>query len=131
MAVYKWSRRSSRHFGEIWIPLAYVELRKADGAFQAVAMQFDSGAVVSLLRRSAADLLGLDYKAGRKVSLGSVGGSSTVAYVHDVTTRFDKATELAVPFAIVETESVPNLLGRLGVFDRFQVDFDPAPDKQP
>jgi hypothetical protein len=84
----------------------------------------DSGAVVSLLRRSVADLLGLDLATGRKIDLTGVGGASTIAYVHNLQSRFDGSLTLEVPFAIADSETVPNLLGRLGVFDRLQMDFD-------
>jgi hypothetical protein len=73
-----------------------------------------------------ADLLGLDLNAGRKVDLAGVGGASTIAYLHNLHTRFDGSLILEVPFAIADSETVPNLLGRLGVFDRLQVSFDPC-----
>ena len=56
----------------------------------------------------------------------SVGEAKTTAYVHELTTRFGDDIELEVPFAIATTEAVPNLLGRLGVFDELQIDFDPS-----
>ena len=87
-------------------------------------MQVDSGAVVSLLRRSAADLLGVELQSGRKIDLLSIGGSQTDAFVHELKTRFDEGIVLPVPYAIATTEGVPNLLGRQGVFDRLQMDFD-------
>ena len=50
MALYKWRRRQTRFFGETWVPVAQIELRSNSGAFQAIALQVDSGAVVSILR---------------------------------------------------------------------------------
>lgn len=124
MVLHKWSRRRTRHFGEVWVPLAHIELRLSDSNFQAFVVQIDSGAVVSLLRRSVADLLGMELESGRRVELGGVGGARTVAYVHELFTRFSETIAFPVPYAIAHTESVPNLLGRLGVFDRLQIDFD-------
>jgi len=77
------------------------------------------------LRRSVADLLGIHLEQGREIQLSGVGGAHTTAFVHELNIRFD--SDIApgpTPFAIAATESVPNLLGRLGVFDRLQVDFD-------
>ncbi len=124
MSVYRWRRRKTRHFGETWVPFAQVEFAGPDRAFRAFAMQIDSGAVVSVLRRSAADLLGIDADAGRRVELGSVGGAKIAAYVHDLPIRVANWPEWDVPCAIADTEGVPNLLGRAGVFDLLQVDFD-------
>ncbi len=66
MAVHNWRRRETKHFGDVWVPFAQVGIRRADGKFQSLAVQIDSGAVVSLLRRSAADLLiGGSFICGR------------------------------------------------------------------
>lgn len=54
MAVYKWRLRHTEHFGDVWFPIAHVELWSRDHGFEAFAFQVDSGAIVSLLRRSAA-----------------------------------------------------------------------------
>lgn len=79
---------------------------------------------MSLLRRSAGDLLGVQTANGRRIELGSVGGGTTVAHVHTLPTRFSETLVFPVEYAIAESESVPNLLGRRGVFDNLQIDFD-------
>ena len=124
MPVYKWRKRPTKHFGEVWTPFVQIELRGRSGRYESLALPADSGAVVSLLRRSVADLLGIELESGRKIDLTGIGGARTDAYVHDISTRFGDGIELQVPFAIATSEKVPNLLGRLGVFDNLQVDFD-------
>jgi len=125
MAVYGWRRLPTKHFGKVWVPLAKIELRDATGQFQAMALQIDSGATVSLLRKSVAVLLGIDLESGRHIDLSGVGGARTSAYVHSIPTRLERnSPSLTVPFAIATVETVPNLLGRLGIFDRLQVEFD-------
>ncbi len=124
MATHKWRQRESRHFGTVWVPYAQIELQSVGGGFQPLALQIDSGAVVSILRRSVADLLGLRLEKGQKVELGSVGGGLTAAHVFSVQTKFADNIAFPVPFAFADSERVPNLLGRLGVFDQLQVDFD-------
>jgi hypothetical protein len=124
MPVYKWQERPTKHFGTVLVPFAKAELQRCDGKFQSVALQIDSGAVISTLRRSSAALLGLTLEAGRPVDLKSVGGGVTQAFVHEITARFDPSLTLSVPFAIMTSETVPNLLGRLGVFEVLQVHFD-------
>jgi len=129
MPIYKWRRRPTKYFGEVLVPFAEIEIQDVQGRPQAFAVQVDSGAVISLLRRSAAELLGVNVESGRRVELGAVGGGQTVAFMHDLQTRFENWPFAPVPFAIAESENAPNLLGRLGVFDRLQVDFDASLDE--
>lgn len=125
MPVFDWRLRPTKHFGEVWVPFAQISILGPDGRSQAFAVQIDSGATVSLLRRSVADLLGIDLESGRRIDLTGVGGSRMTAYVHVLETRLDDEWPLfPIPFAIADIETVPNLLGRLGVFDKLQVDFD-------
>lgn len=124
MPVFEWGQRPSTHFGDIWVPFVHVRLPTSSNSHQSFVLQIDSGAVVSLLRRSVAELLGIELESGRRVSLGGVGGAQTTAYLHTLSTEFGDQFEFDVPFAIADSEVVPNLLGRLGVFDRLQIDFD-------
>lgn len=124
MSVHRWRRRPTKYFGEVWVPFAQFDLQAQDGRFRSLVLQVDSGAVVSILRRSFADLLGIDLGSGKRVELRGVGGGTTAAYVHTIQTRFAPTLAAAVPYAIAESETVPNLLGRLGVFDVLQIDFD-------
>ncbi len=125
MASHEWRRRPTKFFGEVWVPFAQIELRASTGVFRQVLLQVDSGATISLLRRSMGALLGLSPERGRRVELRSVGGAVTPVCIHEIETRFDAEVQLTVPFAIAEVEHVPNLLGRLAVFDALRIEFDP------
>jgi hypothetical protein len=46
--------------------------------------------------------------------------------VHTIQTRVDEKVIRNVRFAIAEREEVPNLLGRLDVFDFLRIVFDPV-----
>ncbi len=124
MAVHKWRKRQTKHFGDVWVPFAQIELTSPSNKSQTFAVQVDSGAVVSLLRKSVADLLEIELEKGKKIDVSSVGGAKTIAYIHELTTRFDDKIFGTVPFAIADTENVPNLLGRLAIFDHLQFHFD-------
>lgn len=127
MPVYKWRRRPTKHFGEVWVPLAQFVLRGRDNTSHSIAAQIDSGATISLLRKSTADLLGIELESGRKIDLSGVGSGKIDAFVHAVPTSFEQGlADVPIPYAIATTEAVPNLLGRIGVFELLQVDFDPS-----
>ena len=124
--MFKWRRRQTAHFGPYWFPLATIQLESSNGLFVPISVQIDSGAVISLLPRSIADLLGLAIFAGRKIEVRSVGGAITVAYVHSLKARFSGETATTIRFAIADSEHVPSLLGRLDIFEHFRIDFDPT-----
>lgn len=126
MPVYRWRRQPTKYFGDTWVPFVELHLRRNDGGFETLSIQADTGAVISLLRRSVADLLGLDYESGRSVELGAVGGNPVHARVHEVEFRMGDSLPINAPFAIAANENVPNLLGRLAFMDRFQFHFDPT-----
>lgn len=124
--VFPWRKRTTKQFGTVDVPYAEVEILRPDGAgAQRFALQVDTGAVVTLLRRSAAEVLGVDLDAGRAIELGAVGGGQTQAYVHTLTLKLaDQFFLNDTPVAFAESEAVPNLLGRAGVLDRIGTTLD-------
>jgi hypothetical protein len=132
MSIHKWRRLPTQHFGEVWVPFAQISLRAVAGDLHTLLLQIDSGAVISLLGRSIADLLGVQLESGRRVELSGVGGSTTTAWMHEIDTVFARPHPQREPirarvrYAIATHDEVPNLLGRLDVFDRLQFDFDPS-----
>lgn len=124
MVVFRWSLRRTKQFGDVWVPLAEVELEGPTGIRQAFALMVDSGAVITLLRRSVADLLGIDHQRGKAVSLGGVGGARTTARLHEINLRFRDELLQRAPVAIADDERVPNLLGRFGLFESLRIAFD-------
>jgi len=115
--ISKWRARSHRYFGTIHVPIVELEIQSSSGGFFTFSLCIDSGAVVSLLPRSAADVLGLNWSNGRPIQLGGVGEQRVNAMMHELAVRFPNLSEIAVPFAIADQENVPGLFGRLGLFD--------------
>ncbi len=113
-------------FGDVWAPVAVIQLQTARGQFRSIEAYLDSGAVVTLLRRSVAAEFGFVLESGRPIVLSNVGGAHTNAFVHEVNLRFSASNPpVTAPIAFAASEGVPNLIGRLGVFDRFEITFDP------
>ncbi len=88
-----------------------------------VELYVDSGATYTILRTRVAEDADFDYQRGRKVHAQVGDGSLIPVFLHDLPLQIGpmrfKATigfseKLGVSF---------NLLGRLGVFDRFKVCF--------
>src|SRR5947208_968725 len=116
MVSFEWQRKPSKNFGEVWVPVAVVQLQTSQGRFRSFQGYLDSGSVASLLRRSAADELGLRIEAGRRIFLSNVGGSQTEAFVHELRIRFSADDPpILASFSFCSSETVPNLIGALGV----------------
>ncbi len=126
MLSSKWRVRSHRYFGTVQVPIVEVEIKSLTGQFFPFALCVDSGAVVSLLPRSAADVLGLDPSGGRPIQLGIVSEHRIDAWIHELDVRIGDMPPMTVPFAVAVHDNVPALLGRMGVFDRLEITFNPA-----
>ncbi len=126
MLTSKWRARTHRYLGTVHVPIIDLEIQDSRGPFVPFSLCIDSGAVVSLLPRTAADVLGLDPSVGKPIELGGVAHHGLRASLHELSVRLAGLPPTTVPFAIAQQDNVPGLLGRLGVFDRFQITFDPS-----
>lgn len=85
----------------------------------------DSGATISILPASDADVLGINLKQGKKVLARGVFGESLDGYQHSITFQFG-ALKLKAKVIFIESEFVPRILGREDIFTRFGILFDEA-----
>ncbi len=126
MVTVAWRRRATRHFGDQWVPFAELKLQATSGRWRTFAVQVDTGAVISVLHRSAATFLGIELESGGRIELKGVGGSPVPYYVHAVTARIADLPAFPIRVAFAEDEGVPNLLGRLDVLEHLRIDLDAA-----
>ena len=84
----------------------------------------DSGADVSMLPASAAAFVGLQSGAAAMKVTGVEGGSIEAA-VSELRLRLG-SLDIGIPCLVSPIEDTPYLLGRAGIFDRFNVLFDNA-----
>ncbi len=124
MLTSKWRARLHPYLGTIQVPIVDLEIRGNGGEYHPFSLCVDSGAVVSLLPRFAAEMLGLNFSTGRSISLGGVGKQPLDAMIHELGVRLPGLPEIEIPVAIAVGENAPGLLGRLGVFSRFEITFD-------
>lgn len=79
-------------------------------------MEFDTGAMITVLPRSAADILDLPLTEGYPLPLVGVGGARIQSYVHPVSVKVNgREFEIYIAFG---TSELPPLLGRYTVFDQ-------------
>ena len=125
MPVFAWRRRMTRHFGEQWTPFAELDLKTVSGHWRAISVQVDIGAVVSVVRRSTAELLGIVLEKGEPIDLAGIGAEPRKYFLHRIPARIGDLPECTMRVAVADSEDAPNLLGRLDVIDRFQMILDP------
>jgi gag-polyprotein putative aspartyl protease len=84
----------------------------------------DSGATFSMVNAAEARDMGIDWQSGRQQMVVVGDGSFIPVFIHDVRVEIG-STPITVPIGFSERLGVGfNLLGRTGVFNRFEVCFN-------
>lgn len=122
--IFKYSPEPSRR-GTVYRPIAYVYLQSKDGVWYLFYPYIDSGADISLFPKADASLLKLEFSEGEYNPVVGIGRVLMPAYIHNVKMRIGE-TVFNVEVAFVDSDEVPRLLGRKGVFERFKIAFDEA-----
>lgn len=119
MVCQEYTRSGSLEGYINYISLVDVELRAKNNNTLNMVIEVDSGATITLLPLSVADILDISLKSGKKITLTGVGGGQLNAYIHYLDIIFgDTVTMSNIPVAIADSEQVPALLGRLGIYDQ-------------
>ena len=101
--------------GTINRPTARVFLQSAKAEWYTFRVYVDSGADLSLFRKSDAKLIGLDLYKGEYRPMMGIGKTLLPAYTHKVKIKIEE-TSLDVLVAFADSDEVPRLLGRTDVF---------------
>lgn len=108
--------------GDSFFPVINVELIHEDKSIITKAY-VDSGAMYSIFNADLADVLELDYKKGKKIYPLGIGGH-ICANINDIILKIEDAE---IPCKVLFSDEFVvkfNLLGRIGLFDRFRICFD-------
>jgi hypothetical protein len=118
--IFPYRREHSKLFGKIYRPVVQVELKwRSERTIQ--RMYLDSGADISLIPMSVGDSLGLEITDDIKEMKG-VGNVIIPVIIKNINIRLcDK--EFTARFAWSLIEEVPLLLGRMDIFDKFEIIF--------
>lgn len=83
----------------------------------------DSGATISAMPKSDADVFGIELGEGSLVTVGGIGGELIRGRQRSVMVRIADNT-LLIPMVFLDDDAAPRILGREGVFDHFTIVFD-------
>lgn len=105
-------------------PVAEVEILGPSGQWVKFAPYVDSGADITLVPREAGDLLGLDVATGEEREVTGVGGAKLKVHIHTLRMRL-AGVEFGARIGFAHADGwVPYLLGRLDIFERFDISFE-------
>ncbi|OGK11800.1 hypothetical protein A2954_05085 [Candidatus Roizmanbacteria bacterium RIFCSPLOWO2_01_FULL_37_12] len=108
--------------GKILNPLLYLPL-KIELGWRNSWFLLDSGADTTMLPLSMAKRLGLSYDSNKKGKLLGIGDKSLDGYSGSIIIKIGQK-ELKVRCDFIDAEDSTLLLGRLDVFDKFNIHFD-------
>lgn len=122
--VFKYTPEPAKT-GIIQRPTARVSLHSISNEWYTFRVYIDSGADLSLFRKSDAKLLGLDLYAGEYHPMMGIGKTLIPAYKHKIKLRIEE-TVLDVLVSFADSDEVPRLLGRTDIFRHFRITFAEA-----
>ncbi len=118
---FKYRKEFSKTLGVIYRPVAevvFINYNKEVKDF----LYIDSGADITLIPRSVGELLGFNVDREEVKEMGGVGGSKVPTILKTLKLRIGEI-KFPVRIAWALVEDVPPLLGRLDIFDKFEVKF--------
>ena len=118
--TFPYRQEYSTLIGDIHRPVVTVHLQSRDGRWVGFTLYADSGADITLLPKSACDGLGFVLEAGEEGHVGGITQGRIRVYVHEINMKLGEEV-FAAKVAFADTDTVPPLLGRTDVFDRFKV----------
>jgi len=111
-----------KHFGQAINPQIKLPIKTIEG-FREMEFLVDSGAVVSALPKTEAEKLGVDLLQLPRITIQGFAGQKTFAYKGEMIFKIGQE-EVLVPVVFSENPQTSNILGRIGFFDQFNINFD-------
>ncbi|HKZ35195.1 MAG TPA: aspartyl protease family protein [Patescibacteria group bacterium] len=111
-----------KHFGNAINPQIDLPVKTAAG-YKTLTFLIDSGAVVSALPQTLAADLGTDITRLPRITIEGFAGQKTFAYKGEFVIVLGNK-EVPIPVVFSENPQASNILGRIGFFDQFNIEFD-------
>lgn len=111
-----------KHFGNAINPQVELPVKTVTG-YEPMIFLIDSGAVVSALPKTKAEDLGADLNDLPRITIEGFAGQKTFAYKGEFVIKVG-SEEISIPVVFSENSNASNILGRIGFFDQFNVNFN-------
>ncbi|MBI2675584.1 MAG: hypothetical protein HYX24_03940 [Candidatus Aenigmarchaeota archaeon] len=124
MAIeFRYKEEKSRLTGNIFRPIADIELKSKTGEWIECHPYIDSGADISLIPISLGKLLGFEVSREKIQELRGIGEGVVPVIIVTVPVKIG-SHEISARIACALIEEVVPLLGRLDLFDKFRIVFE-------
>ena len=104
-------------------PGAKVEFKNRDGEWLALFLIIDSGATISALPKSDAEIMGINAATGAPALVAGIGNQYMKGWQHYVAAKLN-GTRLRIPITFLDNNNAPRVLGRAGIFNNFTIIFE-------
>lgn len=104
-------------------PVAKIEFQTSNGDWRPAFLIIDSGATISALPKTDAEMLGVRAEDGIKFLVSSIGNEKIEGWKHLLLIKLGSSL-LKVPFIFLNSSFAPRVLGRENVFDHFTIIFE-------
>ncbi len=122
MITFYYRKMRSKVLGEIARPVADIRLQTRKGKWIKYEAFIDSGADITIIPYSVGKYIGFEMKEENLVQFQGVAGKNVPTILTKVRMRIgDVELEPRVAWALIE--EAPPLLGRLDIFDKFNITF--------
>ena len=111
-----------KHFGNAINPQVNLPVKTITG-YKEFEFLIDSGAVVSALPKTMAEDLGADLSSLPRITIEGFAGQKTFAYKGEFVVKIG-SEETTIPVVFSENSQANNILGRIGFFDQFNIEFN-------
>lgn len=105
------------------LPVAEVGFKNKTGEQFSLFLIIDSGATISALPKSDAEVLGIDVKKGKPMVISGIGNEKLAGWQHNISVCL-KNTIIQLPVIFLDKEIGPRILGRAGLFEHFVLVFE-------
>jgi gag-polyprotein putative aspartyl protease len=124
MAKFSWLPIPDKRLGTVYFPLCDVEIQNTYGEWETFTFKVDSGADMTLMEENNYYSLGYHFDDIKEIEFGSIHDRKFSTIIGNLNMKIGGHTINNVPVAFSKKPIKTLLLGRLKIFDNFEICFD-------
>jgi hypothetical protein len=122
--AFEWQRRHHKILGDLYIPVAYVEIKTRDGKWGSVVLKVDSSADTILMDENDCSVLGYTFDGCREYSYYDINRHFVKCFVRNFDIKIGNFIIKDVPISFSIRPIAESLLGCARIFDTLDILFN-------